>query len=142
MGLTPKLLAVIITGSISPVSNLSSPKSPQNFYLSADSFPKRRSDCSAGPHFPQTQFFLLSAAVRLPKAIKLSKTLKTLNYLVKSLYKKLHQYYQMADVFIFPQSLCRRLGRTAMEAVACGLPVLGQIRELSRKILTSVSIPF
>jgi len=49
----------------------------------------------------------------------------------------------MADVFLFPSLYAEGWGRTAMEAVACGLPVLGSnLGAIPENLDPSVSILF
>lgn len=43
-------------------------------------------------------------------------------------YSQLHHYYQISDLFLFPTQGQEGWGRVAMEAIACGLPVIASNR--------------
>jgi len=124
---------------------LSSPKSPQNFLFIGRLIPQKgvRIVLKLARIFPQINFLIVGNGPDYQKAIKLSQTLKNLKLFGEVPYKKLHQYYQMADVFIFPSLYAEGWGRTAMEAVACGLPVLGSnLGAIPENLDSSVSILF
>ncbi|PIV07794.1 hypothetical protein COS53_00495, partial [Candidatus Shapirobacteria bacterium CG03_land_8_20_14_0_80_35_14] len=58
-------------------------------------------------------------------------------------YSKLHTIYQQNDILLFPSLYAEGWGRTAMEAVACGLPVLGSnLGAIPENLSPKVSILF
>ena len=56
---------------------------------------------------------------------KESSRTKNLIFLGSVDYIDLHKYYNLADVLCIPSQYEEGYGRVAMEAVACGLPVVG-----------------
>lgn len=58
-------------------------------------------------------------------------------------YSHLHKIYQQNDIFLFPSLYAEGWGRTAMEAIACGLPVLGSnLGAITENLNPKVSILF
>jgi len=93
--------------------------------------------------FPQLNFLIVGKGPDYQKALEISKILKNLKLFGEISYHDLHHYYQMADVFLFPSLYAEGWGRTAMEAVACGLPVLGSnLGAIPENLDPSVSILF
>ena len=56
---------------------------------------------------------------------KISRQNKNIQFLGKIKNSELHEFYNSADIFCFPSLYDEGFGRVGMEAVSCGLPVVG-----------------
>jgi glycosyltransferase involved in cell wall biosynthesis len=124
---------------------LSPSQIPRNFLFIGRLIPQKgvRIVLKLAQIFPQLNFLVVGCGPDYQKALKLSKTLKNLKLFGEIPYHDLHHYYQMADVFLFPSLYAEGWGRTAMEAVACSLPVLGSnLGAIPENLDPSVSILF
>jgi len=120
-------------------------KVPKNFLFIGRLIPQKgvRLVLKLALLFPKLNFLIVGKGPDYPKALKLSKTLTNLKLFGEVPYHDLHLYYQMADIFLFPSLYAEGWGRTAMEAVACGLPVLGSnLGAIPENLDPSVSILF
>ncbi|MFA7301112.1 MAG: glycosyltransferase family 4 protein [Candidatus Shapirobacteria bacterium] len=91
--------------------------------------------------FPQYQFNIVGTGPQYSQLQKLVQS--NLKLLGDISYQKLHLIYQSNDVFLFPSLYAEGWGRTAMEAIACGLPVLGSNRgAIPENLDSTVSILF
>lgn len=91
--------------------------------------------------YPQYQFNVVGTGPEYQQLTKLK--LLNLKLFGDVPYSNLHQYYQANDVYLFPSQYAEGWGRTAMEAVACGLPVLGSnLGAIPENLNSKVSILF
>ena len=91
--------------------------------------------------FPQYQFNVVGTGPKYQYLLSLK--LKNLKIIGDIPYSHLHIIYQSNDVFLFPSLYAEGWGRTAMEAVACGLPVLGSnLGAIPENLSPKVSILF
>jgi glycosyltransferase involved in cell wall biosynthesis len=91
--------------------------------------------------FPKYQFNIVGTGPQYESLQKLK--LHNLKLFGNVPYPQLHHIYQVNDVFLFPSLYAEGWGRTAMEAVACGLPVLGSnLGAIPENLSPKVSILF
>ena len=73
----------------------------------------------------QIQFVLIGNGPEEQYVEKRSKQNKNIQFLGKIKNSELHEFYNSADIFCFPSLYEEGFGRVGMEAVSCGLPVVG-----------------
>ncbi|HIB43619.1 MAG TPA: glycosyltransferase, partial [Nitrospina sp.] len=73
----------------------------------------------------QIQFVLIGNGPEEQYVEKSSKQNKNIQFLGKIKNSELHEFYNSADIFCFPSLYDEGFGRVGMEAVSCGLPVVG-----------------
>jgi len=73
----------------------------------------------------QIQFVLIGNGPEEQYVEKSSKQNKNIQFLGKIKNSKLHEFYNSADIFCFPSLYDEAVGLVGMEAVSCGLPVVG-----------------
>jgi len=73
----------------------------------------------------QVQFVLIGSGPEEQYLEKSSKQNKNIQFLGKIKNSELHEFYNSADIFCFPSLYDEGFGRVGMEAVSCGLPVVG-----------------
>ena len=73
----------------------------------------------------QIQFVLIGNGPEEQYIEKSSKQNKNIQFLGKIKNSELHEFYNCADIFCFPSLYDEGFGRVGMEAVSCGLPVVG-----------------
>lgn len=124
---------------------LSLSKTPHNFLFIGRLIPQKgvRIVLKLASFFPQLNFLIVGSGPDYQKVLKHSEKLKNIKLFSEIPYHGLHHYYQMADIFLFPSLYAEGWGRTAMEAVACGLPVLGSnLGAIPENLDSSVSVLF
>lgn len=95
------------------------------------------------PHFPQAQFVFVGSGPQYQSLLKLSYSHPNIIIFPDVDYSRLHHYYQAADYFLFPSQYSEGWGRVAMEAVACGLPVIGSnLGAITENLNSQVSLLF
>ena len=73
----------------------------------------------------QIQFVLIGNGPEEQYVEKSSKQNKNIQFLGKIKNSELHEFYNSADIFCFPSLYDEAFGLVGMEAVSCGLPVVG-----------------
>ncbi len=77
---------------------------------------------------PEIQFAFVGYGPLEPLILSMSETHKNIHYLGEVKNTDLPLYYNVADIFCFPSQYDEGFGRVGMEAVACGVPVIGSNR--------------
>jgi len=74
---------------------------------------------------PYIQFIFIGIGPEEPMLKEMSQRYKNIVFVGKVPNKELPEYYNRADIFCIPSQYEEGFGRVVMEAVACGVPVIG-----------------
>ena len=93
--------------------------------------------------FPNWNFLIVGNGPLEDTVVKFANIHKNIHYLGKIPYSKMPQVYQRASIFLTASLYPEGYGRALMEAVACGLPVVGSnLGAIPEAVSPAVSILF
>ena len=97
----------------------------------------------AAKYFPKIKFLFVGEGPDYSKIKKLTSKYKNITLFGNIPYQKLHNYYQMADIFCLPSNYNEGWGRVLMESIACGVPVLAtNMGAVSEVVNDTVAVRF